>query len=195
VAVLVLVLASGQSASNPGTEQTLGQSGAPVGLEDGEASPLPPAVAAERLAVLSAAAKAECDPIEARLCHERALAVLAADAGALEQDHARALLSEACRRGFAPSCNVIGMTRPKPIVAATPQYTKAARAKGVEGMVLVRCILPIEGHPRDCRILKSLPDLDEAVLAALAVSRYEPVTFLGHPVEVSYVFVFRFTLR
>jgi TonB family protein len=155
-----------------------------------------PPVEGERhaLADIRTVAKAECQAVEPHVCHERALEVLAGDAGAPEIARAQALMAEACDRGFSTSC-VPRFTRPTAIVPARPQYTADARQHGVEGYVLVKCTITVEGLPTNCRILRSLPYLDQVVLEAVAASRYTPVTFLGRPVEIEYVFDFHFKLR
>jgi TonB family protein len=160
---------------------------------DGGTEPLDtqPGAAKGEMDQITKAAKAECQAMEARLCHERGMALLDVDGGT-EFGRGATMVREACSRGYAPSCAANTLTPPNAIEGAKPEYTQAARDHRVEGLVLVRCVLPVDGHPRNCKILKSLPDLDEAVLAALAVSRYQPVTYLGRPVEVSYVFSFRF---
>lgn len=82
------------------------------------------------------------------------------------------------------------MTRPTAIVPAMPEYTWAAREHHIEGMVVVQCTLPIDGRPTNCRILRSLPYLDQAVLDAVAASRYAPATFLGVRSKPSTSFLF-----
>jgi protein TonB len=44
-----------------------------------------------------------------------------------------------------------------------------------------------------CRVLKSLPFMDRAVIDALERRRYKPATLGGRPVEVNYNF--KITLR
>lgn len=57
--------------------------------------------AATTAADIRAAAKAECQAVEPHVCHERALELLAGDAGAPEIARAQALMAEACERGFS----------------------------------------------------------------------------------------------
>ncbi|EYF02716.1 energy transducer TonB [Chondromyces apiculatus] len=95
-----------------------------------------------------------------------------------------------------PSYQVIpfgsGMERPVLLSGATPAYPPEARAARVEGSVLVQCTITTSGEARDCRILKGLPYLDDAVLRAVATHRYRPMYFNGRPENVRYVFTFRF---
>jgi protein TonB len=81
-----------------------------------------------------------------------------------------------------------GMTRPQRIGGRDPSYTREALAARVEGLMIVRCTITVDGKLQDCRVLKSLPHMEKAVLEALATHRYKPVTFQGKPVSVQYVF-------
>jgi protein TonB len=99
-----------------------------------------------------------------------------------------------------PPVNVVlpfgeGMTRPQPLSGPEPVYPRQAREAKVEGTLLVKCVITTTGTLRSCRVLKSLPFLDQPVLEALAQQRYTPVTFQGRPVDVEYVIPFRFKLQ
>ncbi|HEU4403722.1 MAG TPA: energy transducer TonB [Polyangiaceae bacterium] len=75
-----------------------------------------------------------------------------------------------------------------------PAYTREAVEAGVEGKLLVGCVITVRGELENCRIVKSLPWLDVEVLSALKTQRYTPVTFNGRPVPVFYMFPFSFRL-
>jgi protein TonB len=79
-----------------------------------------------------------------------------------------------------------GMTPPVLLSGAPIEYTSLARAAEVEGTLIAKCVITREGRMRDCRILKGLAYMDEAVVEALETRRYRPVTFQGDPVSVSY---------
>jgi eukaryotic-like serine/threonine-protein kinase len=82
-----------------------------------------------------------------------------------------------------------GMTRPVLIERAKPvSYTPQALEARVEGTMVVRCIITVEGHVEKCLVLKTLPFLEQAVLESLYSSRYSPVTYQGKPVAVGYTF-------
>jgi TonB family protein len=87
-----------------------------------------------------------------------------------------------------------GMTRPERLSGPIPQYTKEALEKRSEGLMIVKCIITREGEVRNCRIVKPLPFMEEAVLDALYQSRYKPVTLEGKPVQVDYTFNIRLSL-
>ena len=88
------------------------------------------------------------------------------------------------------------LTRPRLISGQSPVYTKEAREACVEGLMIVRCVIEkTEGSLTSCRVLKSLPYMQENVLAALKTHRYTPVMYLGKPVDVDYVFNIRLRLK
>ena len=83
-----------------------------------------------------------------------------------------------------------GMTRPERISGDDPRPSMAAVAAGARGLVLVKCVVRTSGEVTNCRFVKSIALLDQAVLDALKTWRVKPVYFRGSPVEVDYVFVF-----
>ena len=82
-----------------------------------------------------------------------------------------------------------GMSPPQLLSAGVPlQYTyEAARAR-VSGTVIAKCTITREGDVENCRILRGLPFMDEAVLESLTSRHYRPVHFQGRAVSVSYTF-------
>jgi protein TonB len=81
-----------------------------------------------------------------------------------------------------------GMTRPELLAGGDLQYTREALEARVEGSIVAKCVITREGEVENCRIIKGLPHMDEAVLSSLTHRRYRPVTFQGNPVSVSYTF-------
>jgi periplasmic protein TonB len=92
-----------------------------------------------------------------------------------------------------------GMTRPVLISAPGgtqyPQYSREAREAGVEGVMIVKCVITVEGSATNCQIIKPVPLMDGQVLTWLAGAKYAPSTFQGHPQAVQYVFTYRFKLN
>src|SRR5262249_650932 len=68
-----------------------------------------------------------------------------------------------------------GMNRPTLVSGPKPVYSREAREARVEGTMLVKCVITTAGTLRSCRVLKSLPFMEQAVLSALASQRYTPV--------------------
>jgi periplasmic protein TonB len=88
-----------------------------------------------------------------------------------------------------------GMTRPSLLAKTDPTYTREALAASVQGLMLVKCTITLQGALESCRIVKSLPHMDAAVLAALTKWRYTPVTYQGRAVAVDYVIPVRLVLQ
>jgi protein TonB len=80
-----------------------------------------------------------------------------------------------------------GMTRPTLQAKIDPTYTHEAMDARVQGIALVKCVLTTEGTVRECRIVKGLPFMNEAVLSAVSRWKYSPVIYQGRPVAVEYL--------
>jgi len=87
-----------------------------------------------------------------------------------------------------------GMTRPTPISAVAPAYTREALEAKVEGTVIAKCVVTTSGALTGCRIVKGVAHMDQAVLNALSASKYQPALLQGKPVAVDYVFTMRLVL-
>lgn len=87
-----------------------------------------------------------------------------------------------------------GMNRPSMVSGRDPVYTKDALAARVEGLMIVRCTITTSGSITNCRVIKELPHMKQAVLDALYSRRYTPVLFNGQPVNVDYVFNIKLVL-
>jgi TonB family protein len=73
---------------------------------------------------------------------------------------------------------------PKKTKYVKPVYPKAALEARVQGSVVLEIVIGIDGHVRDARILKSVPQLDQAAIEATLKAEYEPVQVYGNPVAV-----------
>jgi len=81
-------------------------------------------------------------------------------------------------------------------VRKSPVYPESARAKGVEGTVLLEAVISMEGVPLSLRVLES-PDseLSDAALAAVRQWRYQPTLLNGQPIEVITTIAINFRLE
>jgi eukaryotic-like serine/threonine-protein kinase len=87
-------------------------------------------------------------------------------------------------------------TTPRLIDAGTaPRYNSTARAAKVEGTVVSRCVVSAQGFLENCRIVKSLPFMDEEVLESLKTRRYEPAKVGEKAVATEMSVVVRLQLR
>jgi periplasmic protein TonB len=88
-----------------------------------------------------------------------------------------------------------GMIRePKRIVTVPAEYPDIARSARVEGLVVVQATIDEQGIVADARVLRSVPLLDGAALAALKQWRYTPTLLNGVPVRVLLTITFNFRL-
>jgi protein TonB len=85
------------------------------------------------------------------------------------------------------------MKDPTYVSGPSPQYTEKALEKEVQGVMVVKCVVTADGRIHDCRVVRSLPFLDRAVIEALEKRRYTPATQGGKPIEVDYTF--KITMR
>lgn len=87
-----------------------------------------------------------------------------------------------------------GMTRPERIAGPIPQYTEQALKEGVEGLMIIKCVVTTEGAVRQCRTLKALPHMEGEVLRSLYCTRWKPITFQDMPRTVDYTFNIKLSL-
>jgi protein TonB len=86
------------------------------------------------------------------------------------------------------------MTPPQVLSGPNPEYTSQALEHEVEGLMIVKCVVSVAGQVRDCRVIKSLPFMDKAVIDALYRRKYSPAQLHGQPIEVDYTFKIKLTL-
>jgi uncharacterized protein len=77
-----------------------------------------------------------------------------------------------------------------------PQYTEAAIANGIEGQVIVECIVQVDGGAEGCKVVRSLdPGLDQEAIKAARQWRFVPAKQNGSPVPVVVTVELAFTLK
>jgi TonB family protein len=76
------------------------------------------------------------------------------------------------------------MVPPRLLLGPEPRYPSAALLQELGGTVVVRCTVTDKGSVQDCRVVKSVPLLDEAALQAVQGRRYAPALYEGRPVSV-----------
>jgi serine/threonine-protein kinase len=82
-----------------------------------------------------------------------------------------------------------GMTRPMRISEPAPLvYTHEAIATQAEGVMIIRCVITVTGTVDTCRTLKTVPAMEEAVVAWLKSQHFKPAEENGRPVAVDYLF-------
>ena len=92
-----------------------------------------------------------------------------------------------------------GMTRPVPESSSVKdypiEYTREAREAKIEGTMLLKCVILVDGSVRDCKIIKPLPHMADAVMAAVPKWKFSPVTFQGKPVNVYMILPIKISAR
>ena len=87
-----------------------------------------------------------------------------------------------------------GVTPPAKIHDVHPVYPPAARAAGIEGVVVLQATIDPTGEVGDIDVLRSVPELDQAAIAAVEQWRYEPILVDGVAVPVSMTMTVNFML-
>jgi len=87
-------------------------------------------------------------------------------------------------QGFrTPPMNPHGLTPPRPITTAEPEYTDEARKKKIQGVVVLSVLVNEEGVPIDPQITRSLnPGLDEKAIECALKYTFRPAMRDGVPV-------------
>ena len=75
-----------------------------------------------------------------------------------------------------------------------PQYPDIARHAKVQGVVILEAVIGADGKVQDLRVLRSIPLLDEAALAAVRDWEYTPTLLNGQPTPVIMTVTVQFRL-
>ena len=88
-----------------------------------------------------------------------------------------------------------GIRPPTRIGGPPPVYPPEAREARVQGVVIVEATISPTGEVSDVEVLRSVPLLDEAAVAAVRQWRYEPTLVDGEPVSILMTVTVNFALR
>lgn len=96
-----------------------------------------------------------------------------------------------------PSIKVSGQDVPPPkrVKTEAPVYPPAAQAAGIRGIVIIEVVIDTQGRVASARLVRSIPGLDEAALAAVQKWQYEVTKVDGKPVSVRHTVPITFSLR
>jgi TonB family protein len=89
----------------------------------------------------------------------------------------------------------VGASMAPPRRVGTPVYPAEAKAAGIEGVVIAEIVVNEQGSVTDAKVLRSIPLLDDAALAAVKTWQYEPTLLNGQPVPVRMTVTVNFTTR
>jgi TonB family protein len=98
-------------------------------------------------------------------------------------------------RGEKEAAGTTGQVVSKIIKKVEPVYPEAARKAGVEGTILLEAKTDGQGDVVAVRVLKSIPELDQAASDALKQWKYEPYIVDGKPVGLVFTVTIRFALK
>lgn len=84
---------------------------------------------------------------------------------------------------------------PAKLKGSPPEYPDKARRARIQGIVILDCTINAEGVVTDVKVLRSIPDLDEAAIKAVKEWRYSPTQVDGKPVPVRMSVSINFTIR
>jgi protein TonB len=89
-----------------------------------------------------------------------------------------------------------GMVKePVRIKFVEPKYPPEAVRDKIEGTVFIEAIIDVEGKVRALKVLRGIPELDAAAVAAVAQWAYTPTLLNDQPVEVIMTVNVRFQLK
>ncbi len=99
-------------------------------------------------------------------------------------------------RGYSNTAdNSVRLTGGKLIYKTAPDYPTAARDAGIEGEVVLGCVVAETGRVADARVVSGNQLLAQSALAAVKHWRYEPWYYNGRPTTVETTVVIRYTLQ
>ena len=84
---------------------------------------------------------------------------------------------------------------PKLVKMVHPVYPEDARQGKVEGIVILAARIDTGGRVKDVKVLRSIPELDQAAIDALKQWIYEPLLKGGKPAEAVFSVTVRFQLK
>jgi TonB family protein len=91
---------------------------------------------------------------------------------------------------------VLGALRPPRLIKeVAPVYPPEARQAGVEGMVILEAQTDVYGRVQSTKILRSIPQLDQAAEEAVRQWVYEPMLINGKPRSAVFTVTVRFTVK
>jgi len=87
-----------------------------------------------------------------------------------------------------------GVPPPKAMFILQPDYPAAATTANVEGLVICELVVGIDGRVKNTRVLRTVPELMQAVVDAVQYWRFEPTRFNGELMEIVFTTSVQFSL-
>ena len=105
------------------------------------------------------------------------------------------LLAVAPPQPKAPIRPHSGVKPPQRLVNVAPVYPSVALAVHKEGIVIIDATIDEQGNVTETRILRSIPLLDEAAVAAVRQWKFSPTLLNGVPVPIVMTVTVNFKLN
>lgn len=110
----------------------------------------------------------------------------------IKSDHVTVNLGELTAAGVDAGA----FTPPKRIKGSSPDYPEAAARDGVQGTVLLECVISETGAVEACVVSHSVhPAVDRAAVSAIRRWRYEPARLMEQPRRIVAQFMMIFRLQ
>jgi protein TonB len=84
---------------------------------------------------------------------------------------------------------------PAKVKDVAPVYPEAAKRNRIQGVVILECTIAADGAVADVKVLRPVPELTEAAVAAVKQWRYAPTIVDGTAVPVAMSISVTFSLR
>ena len=210
VAAAVEAAAASRSAESTGNAVEQEQPAFQIELSSEQRAAIAAAVAAAvEAAAASRSAESTGNAVEQEQPAEPSseqIAELVARAAALQEqlqavlDEMQVLLGDSDRSAGGSNSNEPfrigdGIRSPAKIVNVNPVYPPEAREARVQGVVILEATISRTGEVSDVEVMRSVPLLDEAAVAAVRQWRYEPTLVDGEPVSILMTVTMNFQLR
>jgi protein TonB len=114
--------------------------------------------------------------------------VIAQSAGRTEQP-AAGIVPQPTDRGGS------NVQNPRKVKHVNPVYPAAAREKKITGVVILEARIETDGRILEARVLRSIPELDDAALEAVKQWEFTPTIINGVPTPVTMTMTIQFSLE
>jgi TonB family protein len=115
-----------------------------------------------------------------------------ADAAAAAEKAAAEALEQARKEAVRVGGKIRPPTKTKNV---TPVYPADAKSAGVQGVVIIEAVIGADGKVADAKVLRSVPALDAAAVAAVKQWEFTPTLLNGKPVPVVMTVTVNFKLK
>ncbi len=73
---------------------------------------------------------------------------------------------------------------PRPLRQPKPEYPRLAQKRGIEGMVILKALVGLDGSVRKVKVARGIDELDQAAIEAVKKWKFRPAYLRGQPIEM-----------